>query len=740
MRNLRSTAALWALASLAMHACGDNGHPSSPDSRAPDGAPDAGPVPDAPPPAIGDPAAGGWRRFALPGVSGTSPVPYLGAAGQVDDVAIAPDGTVYLAGSFGDAAGLAANNVVAWNGNDYQALGTGLEGRIPALAIDEAGTLWAVGSVDVAGNVTSQLYRWTGTTWQAIGGVLDHEVFDLQSIGGDLFVVGTFLNAGNVSAARLARFDGAAWHPVLSDLSNGAITAFAPTATGYCIAGELSALGSVEVDNAACWDGATWQPLGTGMPARASVLARSPDGTWYAGAPSAQGIYRLGASGRWTALEYGVSNGRKNDVRDIAFVGDDIVIGGDFNFAGREVVQTPNLARWSPTTGWSTYGSGVSGRAGSTDPNVGVHALAVAPDGTLWVGGAFHHSGSQAAVNVVRIASTGEVHAVVGPRAVNGVSAHVRALASLPDGTLIASGQLRFGDDGVADHLAIFNGTTWTDVPGLAAQIHDVLVRHDGSIAVAGQLGNAAGERSAVAIWSQGAWTLFGGAVEGSGDVLFEDSQHRLWFALDVWDQPTKLLVLDGDTWTERGRFAGGISALAEWNGRIVVGGAFQTVDGKAIANLAIEDGAGGWTSLGGGSIGAGHQISALATSASLGLLVGGTFDRIGDTPVNNLAAWDGSQWRDLAGGVTATNWAVMSMQAHDGGVFVAGAFARAGSVAAAGIAWFDGTTWHAMDGGVDSAVLTMALHDDVLYLGGTFVEVGGQTSARIAAWDFAPR
>src|SRR6476646_6672424 len=116
--------ALTALLCVCVVACGDNKTP-----------PDDGIVdPDLP----ADPAVGQWQEFAMPGPFGFSRT--------VKDIAIAPDGTVYMAGVFTDAAGKRVTNIAAWDGTDYQMLGAGIEidGSVNGIALDGAGTLWLV--------------------------------------------------------------------------------------------------------------------------------------------------------------------------------------------------------------------------------------------------------------------------------------------------------------------------------------------------------------------------------------------------------------------------------------------------------------------------------------------------------------------------------------------------------------------------------------------------------------------
>src|SRR5262245_13062686 len=53
-------------------------------------------------------------------------------------------------------------------------------------------------------------------------------------------------------------------------------------------------------------------------------------------------------------------------------------------------------------------------------------------------------------------------------------------------------------------------------------------------------------------------------------------------------------------------------------------------------------------------------------------LIVGGEFSLAGETFANNVAAWDGTTWRDLGGGVDGWVGAVI---AHNGHLYIGGRF-----------------------------------------------------------------
>ena len=65
-------------------------------------------------------------------------------------------GTVYVGGLFTNAGGVPANNVAAWNGSAWSALGGGLGSNVNALAVVSP-WLYAAGSFSTAGGAPASL-------------------------------------------------------------------------------------------------------------------------------------------------------------------------------------------------------------------------------------------------------------------------------------------------------------------------------------------------------------------------------------------------------------------------------------------------------------------------------------------------------------------------------------------------------------------------------------------------------
>lgn len=711
--------------------CGDDGGGGGDDD------PDPEPEP-------GDPTTGAWRAgFVLPGPSGQG--------ARVEDVARGPDGHLYVAGIFDDVAGTPARNIARWTGAAWQDVGGGLDAWIRAIGFDDDGALFAAMTRD---DGTSRLAVYAAGGWSTFGPGLDGSIRALGFTDDGVVIVGDFTAASATRAASVARWNGLAYEAVGTGAIDGAASALAVTETGFCVAGSFTSIGGVDADNAACWDGVAWTPLGAGLPGGVAELVRAPDGRWFAGGTltfvvdDQTGAYEAGIAvledGTWRPFAGGVDNGFINEVRAIAFDGDDVLVGGCFQSAGAADVPASFLARWSPTGGWSELAGGAINDVGVFLPSIeGGNDLLVDDDGTIWVGGLFTRAGGAPAVNLARVDADGTPAAVIGDATALGLGGFVDALAVDGDGRLLAGGGFAFAGMTPASGLAAFDGAAWTALDGeLGGIVRAMLVRADGALAVAGEL-VVDGEPVAFAQWDGAAWSLPAGPVRGAGFALVEDADGVLWLGGDLVEaggaQVSHLARLDDAGWSGGGVFDQRVTSLVIHDGALVAGGLFGTVDGAPAQALAIRTDA-GWAELGGGVADELDYVSALASSPALGLVVGGAFGGVGDTAIADLARWDGAAWHALGDGVTSTSgYAIVSaVLPYGDSVFVTGGFDRAGDVPVANLAWFDGAAWHDLGGGLGDLAEELIVVDDVLYVGGPFTTAGGAPSAGLAAWDFA--
>src|SRR5712664_2144514 len=136
----------------------------------------------------------------LPGAGGGSPFTLVTAV-----LANTNAGLIYIGGRFTAVGTNLANNIAAWNGTNWSAFGLGLTNTsgfaVTALALDGAGNLYVGGGFSYAGGLpATNIAKWDGTNWSAIGSGLNGSVTAVAVDGsGNLYAGGSFTMAGTVS-------------------------------------------------------------------------------------------------------------------------------------------------------------------------------------------------------------------------------------------------------------------------------------------------------------------------------------------------------------------------------------------------------------------------------------------------------------------------------------------------------------------------------------------------------------
>jgi hypothetical protein len=118
------------------------------------------------------------------------------------------------AGRFAVADGLEANNIAAWDGSTWSALGAGIQHqvdllpRVCALIVHED-LLIAGGWFAMAGGTSANcVAAWDGSFWSALGTGTDNGVFAFSNHDGRLIAGGGFTQAGDSSAKYIASWTG----------------------------------------------------------------------------------------------------------------------------------------------------------------------------------------------------------------------------------------------------------------------------------------------------------------------------------------------------------------------------------------------------------------------------------------------------------------------------------------------------------------------------------------------------
>jgi hypothetical protein len=194
--------------------------------------------------------------------------------------------TLYVGGSF-TVPGLVGckdpggcPNVAFWNGQQWAAVGQGLNGTVRALQFYVSGSgnnLYAVGDFTFPGG-GSHVARLVGETWQPVEGGFNFPAFTMSVFneGGTdhLFVGGLFNGAGfsGMSANRIARFDGLTWSNVAAPLSPNGLDRNMLASTVFddgegealYVGGLFTEAGGESAGRIARWDGSEWSDVRMG--------------------------------------------------------------------------------------------------------------------------------------------------------------------------------------------------------------------------------------------------------------------------------------------------------------------------------------------------------------------------------------------------------------------------------------------------------------------------------------------
>jgi hypothetical protein len=345
------------------------------------------------------------------------------------------------------------------------------------------GDLVAGGIFSTAGGMwVYRIARWDGLQWHHFecesGGEIgvNGTVLALTVYDGNLIAGGQFTTAGGRTVNRIARWDGSQWHPLESGGQVGVSGTAVHVLTVYngdlIAGGDFATAGGQTVNRLARWDGAAWHPLTAG--GQIGVVGNSnavyaltvwngdlivAGGFATAGGQTANGIARWDGSQWYTFQEaggpFGVSGG---GVRAVTVHNDDLIVGGTFTFAGGYVVN--RIVRWDGAQ-WhhlvEPFGSsGVSGT---------VHALTV-HNGDLIAGGQFDEAGANTVNRIVRwdggqwhqFVSNGQIG--VGPLS---IGTAVRALTVYNDDLIIG------GIFSTAGGQTVNRIARWRNCPGECA-------------------------------------------------------------------------------------------------------------------------------------------------------------------------------------------------------------------------------------------------------------------------------
>lgn len=631
----------------------------------------------------------GWlptNDEGLPGPNGT-----VNASVAWDPDGDGPEPEWLVVGGTFDYVGLErANNIAAWDGDEWRTFSGGTNGSVLTLAVHD-GQLFAGGAFTAAGGVVAnRVARWDGVQWQALGlGVTGGDVRAMASDPAGLYIAGAFTRVEGQASAPVARWDGSAWNPFTAIIGAPRnLRAIVVYNSEIYVGGRFSIFGSAGVfGDIAKWDGTQWNPVGAGLRGEVAALAIH-NGELFAGArfeftDGSSGAL-LGAVASWDGSAWSPVGSNPFALRGV----------NDFESLDGVLYAASGVARLVDGV-WES----LSSAAVSTISRF---------RSSYAVAGSFRSiEGSTAASVAIRDADSWDT---LGYPVTNEFDGPILTLLET-QAQLIAGGAFASVNGQPATGLARWDGAMWSPFAAplksyLPARV-SALTEYQGELIVAG---------------------AFGASVDSgiANNIARWDGEHWRRMADGLGTQTS-----------------GSVSAMAVYQGDLYAVGEFLSSGDLGVSRIARWNGS-EWSRVARpGSQGTGLTSSVTALTVAHGSLYVGGFGMLlapagligpGSVPIYR---WDGTSY-DYVPTIPDSDFGsnILSLCTFNGDVIAGGSFTSIQGVPANSVARWDGATWSPLGTGVGGTIHTLAVFDGSLVAAGYFGTAGGVIARNVARWD----
>ncbi|MFZ1683676.1 MAG: T9SS type A sorting domain-containing protein [Candidatus Zixiibacteriota bacterium] len=580
--------------------------------------------------------------------------------------------TLVASGNFTGSGNSSLNHIASWNGSNWSSLGSGLASSATAL-IEYHGRLIVSG--DFAGNSIGEVEAWNGTSWSSLGSGRWTAQFDdavvrtMAVYGGKLYVGGTFDTADSHPANNIAVWNDTVW-TTLGAGFDGQVTSLTVYNSTLVAVGAFETANGVPAMSVAGYNGSTWSPFGSGLNSF-PILVASFDGSLIAFG------YYIGVQ-KWNGTSWiTIAPSTGTSISTVCVYNNQLIGGVTAGFS--------RLVQWNGT-GWEPLGSGTSGGSAF------ITSYALYND-KLIAAGFFTYVGGISANFVAQW--DGHAWSSLG----SGMNNIVYALA-VYDNKLVASGRFDTAGGIPARYVAAWDGNSWSPLGNGMSDSNELL---------------PAGY----------ALQMFGDNLIMGGDADFDNTTDS-----------NMVFSWNGSNWTSLGHFTpvyydsyARIDAMTVYNGKLIAGGYFAKAGGATAVNVAAWDGS-QWSAVGAGNPGEVHAL----TNYDGQLVAAGT---------GSIRRWNGSNWATI-GIVTfgsGTGWP-LSLTVYNNLLIAGGAFDFTNGIGTNGICAWNGSIWTPLGSGVGgkyAQVNALAEYQSALVAGGTFSVAGNKVACLTATWLKSP-
>jgi hypothetical protein len=651
------------------------------------------------------------------------------------------DGKLFVGGQFRKAGSLEVNGIAYWENGSWHRLGNeGFDGVRRKLfdgndTIIMSGFVYSMfghnhklyigGYFDLAGEIGSRgVAAWdiTTGTWESLDGGLGGTTptepvyaYSFAARGDTVFTGGKFNSAGGVPAINFAIWNGSQWSS-------------AGNAEGYIYdlkldeAGNLYAAGFFNPNEAtgACglgkWDGSDWISIQGPAGYNSSVTSiEILDDEIYAGGSFVSPVELPAALAKFDGtgwelfpgLGYASNEFFLGNVFDLQLINNKLFVVGAFTKA--DPIFPINVVEWDHlNSSWKKLDDG--------NPNQGIHdgmILSMERSGnSIYAGGNFSVAGGTYARNIA--SWNGNNWQALGTGFENGIGGTVYEI--LTDGEMLFAGGY-FGSAGSSEayHVAMWDETSWSPlgigVGGVPGAHVRALAKVDNYIYVGGY------------------FSVVGDAVNYA---LPANSIARFNLSTNLWEALGNGIV---DSLGGPAR----VNDLKAFEGQIFIGGDFKFAGDKLSQNFAVWNGT-DFAGLGDAeSIGVQGKVHAIEVIGDE-IIIGGFLQLIPDGIEYGILKWNGEQWIAFDKLLSAESGEVFvyDIEPFNEGFIAGGSFRYAGDTQVNNLAYFDGSDWNELGGGALPGVIRIAALDNNIYLSGPeIIHTGGEPNIGLAMYNY---
>ncbi|MEZ5455659.1 MAG: delta-60 repeat domain-containing protein [Lysobacteraceae bacterium] len=413
----------------------------------------------------------------------------------------AASGAIFLGGEFTQLGGLPVNRIARLRSDNVRdtRFTPDINGSVLALTLARNGDLLVGGEfTQVNGATRLNFVRLTergaiNTDYPERG--IDNRVRAVVERGdGDIVIAGDFTRVNNKSHKRIIQLDENSTRSAVLGGTDAPIHALLLLSGDHLVfGGEFTDAGGFARNRLARTDGhgIMDETLDTAINGIVTTVVRLPSHQWLIGGDFTQfdnatrtGLALMNSTGAVITPLSGTADAQLNGVplAMAALPSGEIVIAGEFNSAynagaGYVIRTNGDASQRSPFANFSA------------DANATVRALAVQPDGKIFIGGDFSQVGGVNRAGIARLNTNGTLDTTFNAL-LNG-GAVVRAIALQRDGKVVIGGTFSSASGTLRNHLVRVNGaggvldTAFNPNPN--ARVDTLVLQPDGDILVGGE-------------------------------------------------------------------------------------------------------------------------------------------------------------------------------------------------------------------------------------------------------------